>query len=156
MCVARGYESVKNMSKISVNLNCMRDLAVSFIFFTSLPSLLFSLPLSGLSLQRRFSFSTTIVGCRGHGNDGACLVHCDVAGARSLVGRGEGGAAGMAKAPLQAPRLFNIVHRGSNDELPEETVVAYMRDKPIPGGGSGVTGPRSRPWLPPPLSPRQI
>lgn len=42
------YEICK---KISVSLNCTWDLAVSSILFTILPSLLFSLPLSSLSLS---------------------------------------------------------------------------------------------------------
>jgi glycerophosphoryl diester phosphodiesterase len=46
---------------------------------------------------------------------------CGSSTARPLVG-----AAG-AKQPLQTSRPFNIAHRGSNGELPEETAVAYMR-----------------------------
>lgn len=48
-----------------------------------------------------------------------------VAAARPLVGGG--GAVGTPKAPLQTSRPFNIAHRGSNGELPEETAAAYMR-----------------------------
>ncbi|KAF0907207.1 hypothetical protein E2562_015716 [Oryza meyeriana var. granulata] len=48
-----------------------------------------------------------------------------VAGARPLVGGR--GAAETKKAPLQTSRPFNIAHRGSNGELPEETAAAYVR-----------------------------
>uniref|UniRef100_A0A453B565 glycerophosphodiester phosphodiesterase n=1 Tax=Aegilops tauschii subsp. strangulata TaxID=200361 RepID=A0A453B565_AEGTS len=41
--------------------------------------------------------------------------------ARPLVG------AAAAKQPLQTSRPYNIAHRGSNGELPEETAAAYMR-----------------------------
>uniref|UniRef100_A0A8I6WHV1 glycerophosphodiester phosphodiesterase n=2 Tax=Hordeum vulgare subsp. vulgare TaxID=112509 RepID=A0A8I6WHV1_HORVV len=43
--------------------------------------------------------------------------------ARPLVGA----ASAAAKQPLQTSRPYNIAHRGSNGELPEETAVAYMR-----------------------------
>jgi len=46
--------------------------------------------------------------------------------ARPLVGEGGGGAWGD-RAPLQVSRPFNIAHRGSNGELPEETAAAYER-----------------------------
>ena len=46
--------------------------------------------------------------------------------ARPLVGEG-GGGAWADRAPLQASRPFNIAHRGSNGELPEETAAAYER-----------------------------
>ena len=48
---------------------------------------------------------------------------CGGVTARPLVG----GGAAAAKRPLQTSRPFNIAHRGSNGELPEETAVAYMR-----------------------------
>jgi glycerophosphoryl diester phosphodiesterase len=48
--------------------------------------------------------------------------------ARPLVGEGGGGAWGQdSRAPLQTSRAFNIAHRGSNGELPEETAAAYAR-----------------------------
>jgi glycerophosphoryl diester phosphodiesterase len=47
--------------------------------------------------------------------------------ARPLVGEGGGGAWRDDRAPLQASRAFNIAHRGSNGELPEETAAAYAR-----------------------------
>ncbi|CAL5083939.1 unnamed protein product [Urochloa decumbens] len=49
--------------------------------------------------------------------------------ARPLVGEGTGGGGGAwgDMAPLQASRAFNIAHRGSNGELPEETAAAYAR-----------------------------
>ena len=44
--------------------------------------------------------------------------------ARPLVGDG---GAWEDRAPLQTSRPFNIAHRGSNGELPEETAAAYVR-----------------------------
>lgn len=44
--------------------------------------------------------------------------------ARPLVGVG---GAWENRAPLQTSRPFNIAHRGSNGELPEETAAAYAR-----------------------------
>lgn len=51
----------------------------------------------------------------------AAVASC--AAARPLVGGG-----GDDRAPpLQTSRPFNIAHRGSNGELPEETAAAYAR-----------------------------
>ncbi|KAL5197919.1 hypothetical protein ABZP36_001431 [Zizania latifolia] len=66
----------------------------------------------------------------GAGVAAALLVLWCVAGggaARALVGVGGGGRGVETKAPLQTSRPFNIAHRGSNGELPEETAAAYMR-----------------------------
>lgn len=49
----------------------------------------------------------------------AAIASC--AAARPLVGGGD------SRAPLQTSRPFNIAHRGSNGELPEETAAAYAR-----------------------------
>lgn len=35
----------------------------------------------------------------------------------------------VGRLPLQTQRAFNIAHRGSNGELPEETAEAYMVSK---------------------------
>uniref|UniRef100_J3MMQ8 glycerophosphodiester phosphodiesterase n=1 Tax=Oryza brachyantha TaxID=4533 RepID=J3MMQ8_ORYBR len=56
-----------------------------------------------------------------------CAASGGVAVARPLVGGGGGGEAGKTKAPLQTMRAYNIAHRGSNGELPEETAAAYLR-----------------------------
>jgi glycerophosphoryl diester phosphodiesterase len=58
-------------------------------------------------------------------NAGTIAAALLVAAARPLVGGGS--ALEDDRAPLQTSRPFNIAHRGSNGELPEETAAAYAR-----------------------------
>ncbi|KAG8080194.1 hypothetical protein GUJ93_ZPchr0007g5553 [Zizania palustris] len=54
--------------------------------------------------------------------------HSNGIAAAPLVGVVGGGGRGVeTKAPLQTSRPFNIAHRGSNGEIPEETAAAYKR-----------------------------
>jgi glycerophosphoryl diester phosphodiesterase len=55
------------------------------------------------------------------------LVAIVIVAARGAEARPLVGAREQDRPPLQTSRPFNIAHRGSNGELPEETAAAYAR-----------------------------